>query len=214
MFPNQTSFKITAIVEGHGEQLAVPVLLYKWFAQRQLYNFRTDQLAVRASGKGALKRPHDNANELGIEHYIEIALRNRPDGILVLLDADKDCTAAGHPKLGPILKDRAKKVAAHLPISVVVANRTYESWFLAHFEDLQAAGYVSNETAPPLDLTELELYGGHKERLGELVREGYEPTIHQVRFTRCMSFAQPALERSRSLRKLAKELEWLCNQIQ
>ena len=34
---------------------------------------------VRASGVGALKVPHEQGDDLGVEHYVEIALLRRPD---------------------------------------------------------------------------------------------------------------------------------------
>jgi hypothetical protein len=46
---------------------------------------------------------------------------------LVLLDADDDCPA----ELGPKIQDRARQVVPHRSVSVVLANREYEAWFLA-----------------------------------------------------------------------------------
>ena len=47
--------------------------------------------------------------------------------ILVLLDADNDCPAT----FGPDILARAQKVAPHREVSVVLANREFEAWFLA-----------------------------------------------------------------------------------
>jgi len=66
-------YLILAIVEGHGEQKAVPLLLRRWFQHRRFRNFETRDLAIR------------------IEYYVEMAARERPDGILVVLDADDEC---------------------------------------------------------------------------------------------------------------------------
>jgi hypothetical protein len=46
---------------------------------------------------------------------------------LVLLDADDDCPA----ELGPGLLGRARMAQAALPVSIVLANREFEAWFLA-----------------------------------------------------------------------------------
>ena len=52
--------------------------------------------------------------------------------ILVLLNADDDCPAT----LGPKILQRAKEIVLHRRVSVVLANREYEAWFLAAAESL------------------------------------------------------------------------------
>src|SRR3954471_11654381 len=87
-----TRYVIVPIVEGHGEVGAVPVLLNRWLRHRNFHRYFEVHVAgpVRASGKGALKVEHHADEELGVEHYVEIALLRRPDAILVSLDADAD----------------------------------------------------------------------------------------------------------------------------
>jgi hypothetical protein len=48
-------------------------------------------------------------------------------GVLVLIDADDDCPA----HLGPALLARAREARSDVPVSVVLANREFEAWFLA-----------------------------------------------------------------------------------
>jgi hypothetical protein len=47
--------------------------------------------------------------------------------VLVLLDADDDCPA----EYGPLLLARAQAARPDKQVSVVLANREYEAWFLA-----------------------------------------------------------------------------------
>lgn len=47
--------------------------------------------------------------------------------ILVLLDADDDCPA----QLSANILARAREVVPHRSVSVVIANREYEAWFIA-----------------------------------------------------------------------------------
>jgi hypothetical protein len=48
-------------------------------------------------------------------------------GVLVLLDADDDCPA----EYGPLLLARAQAARPDKQVSVVLANREFEAWFLA-----------------------------------------------------------------------------------
>ncbi|MBM4396618.1 MAG: DUF4276 family protein [Deltaproteobacteria bacterium] len=202
--------RIIAIVEGHGEQTAVPRLLSRWFRHRNFRNFVTPDLAVRAAGCGALKRPHDAEHELGVEHYVEIALRGRPAGILIVVGADDECatrsrTPAG-TGLGPEMLARAKAVAPHVPIGVVIANREYEVWFLAALDGLKRRGLVPARATLARG-TRVE--GKGKALFERLLGRKYEETIDQPDFSDCLPFTGAMARRSRSFRKLLKELESL-----
>lgn len=98
--------RIIPIVGGHGEERAVPCLIRRWLRHRRLHrHFDVPDLAINAKGCGKLKAAHDRMRHLGIEHYVEAALRNRPDAILVVLDADDECLNRGSSDgLGPRLQ--------------------------------------------------------------------------------------------------------------
>ncbi|HLM47251.1 MAG TPA: DUF4276 family protein, partial [Myxococcaceae bacterium] len=169
--------RILAIVEGHGEQTAVPVLLRRWFQHRGFRDFETPDLAIRAPGSGALKCPHVADDELGIEYYVEMAARERPDGILVMLDADDECLKPRTPTyrgLGPELLKRAQAVARHIPIEVVVANREYEVWFLASLASLRRAALIPRGGRLPTPLSEIETIRDCKKRMTQLLGRPYE----------------------------------------
>jgi hypothetical protein len=206
--------RILAIVEGHGEQTAVPVLLRHWFQHRRFRNFETPDLAIRAPGSGALKCPHDADDELGVEYYVEIAARDQPDGILIMLDADDECLERSKTRrkgLGPELLERARAVARHIPIQVVVANREYEVWFLAALARLRRTGLL-----PPgqrlATLSDIETIRDCKKRLSALLERPYEETVDQPEFTAVLPFTSGMAQRSRSYRKLLKALDELTQQ--
>jgi hypothetical protein len=205
--------RILAIVEGHGEQRAVPTLLRRWFQYRRFRDFETPDLAIRAPGSGALKCPHDADDELGIEYYVEMAARERPDGILIILDADDECQERARTPsrlgLGPELVQRARAVARHIPIQVVVANREYESWFLSALASLRRAGYIPPGSRLPTPLSEVESIRDCKKRITQLLDRPYEETIDQSDFTGALPFTASMARRSRSYRKLLKALEEL-----
>jgi uncharacterized protein DUF4276 len=207
--------RILAIVEGHGEQTAVPVLLRRWFQHRRFREFETPDLAIRAPGAGALKCPHDADDELGIEYYVEMAARERPDGILVLLDSDDECQERARTPsrlgLGPELLQRALAVAPHIPIEVVVAHREYEVWFLAALASLRRAGRLPRAARLPTPLSDIESIRDCKKRLKPLLGLGrpYEETTDQPDFTGALPFTAAMARRSRSYRKLLESLEAL-----
>jgi hypothetical protein len=205
--------RILAIVEGHGEQTAVPALLRRWFQHRRFREFETPDLAIRAPGAGALKCPHDADDELGIEYYVALAARERPDGILVILDADDECLerarTPSRPKLGPELLSRARAVAPHIPIEVVVANREYEVWFLSALASLRRTARIPRGSRLSTPLSDIETLRDCKKRLTQLLGRPYEETTDQSDFTEVLPFTVAMTRRSRSYRKLLKSLDQL-----
>lgn len=204
-------YVIVPIVEGFGEVQAVPVLIRRWLRHRNFHrNVEVDIGGpVRASGAGALKCPHDADDELGIEYYVAIAQLRRPDVILVVLDADEECPRA----LGASLLARARElVPRDYPIGVVVANREYEAWFLAAFPStrfragLLEDGFTLTRNSLPRGMN-VEAIADCKKAVAELLDlQKYEPTIHQPKLTSRLPFSAGVSRRSRSFRKLLKEL--------
>lgn len=185
-------YRILAIVEGHGEQRAVPVLLRRWFQHRRFREFETPDLAIRAPGSGALKCPHDADDELGIEYYVELAARERPDGILVMLDSDDECLERARTRsrmgFGPELLERAHSVAPSL----------------RRAKRIPRGGRLSTP------LSDIETLRDCKKRMAQLLGRPYEETTDQPDFTtELLPFTPAMARRSRSYRKLLKALEAL-----
>jgi hypothetical protein len=113
----------------------------------------------------------------GVERAVSAAaLRvDTAGGVLVLLDADDDCPAT----FGPVLLERARVARSDLPVSVVLANREFETWFIAAAESLAGAhGFPDDLTAP----ADPEQIRGAKEWLGKRKTDGrpYKPTVYQA----------------------------------
>lgn len=114
---------IASVVEGEGELDALPVVLRRLAYAAEIWdvNVRPPHLVDR----GRLTKPG------GIESAVESVARRIPNGapggILVLIDADDDCPAS----LGPSLLARAAKARSDRLLSVVLANREFEAWFIA-----------------------------------------------------------------------------------
>ena len=203
-------YLVLAIVEGHGEERAIPLLLRRWFRRRRFFNFETPDLAIRAPGAGALKCPHEADEDLGIESYVALAAAARPDAILVVLDADDECIArraASRTGLGPELRDRARKVAPHIPIEVVVADREYEAWFLAGLVSLRRAGKVP--AGPRIPGERIEEKRDCKKILRSLLGRPYEEATDQAELTTALPLTPGMARRSPSYGKLLRALDAL-----
>lgn len=202
--------KIVPIVEGYGEERAVPCLIRRWLRHRWLHQFfEVPDLAVNAKGSGKLKAAFDRRRHIGIEHYIEAAVRTRPDAILVIVDADNECLERERGNgLGPALLARARTVASNIPLAVVVANREYEAWFLASLTSIRQAHLFPAGTRIPGNL-EPESHSGCKRLITDLLSCPYEETTHQLQLTGALSFAAGVQRRSPSYGKLMRDLDRL-----
>ncbi|OPY73255.1 MAG: hypothetical protein A4E62_00571 [Syntrophorhabdus sp. PtaU1.Bin002] len=206
--------KIIPIVEGYGEEKAVPCIIRRWLRHRGWdRHFVVPDLAINAKGCGTLKATYDRTRHVGIEHYVEAALRDNPEAVLVVLDADNECLIREPGNsLGPSLLARAQSVAPELPMAVVVANREYEAWFLANFQTIKARGGFSAH-AQYSTCDHPESHCGCKGLMAELMGCSYEETVHQLFLTKLIGFTRGACFRSPSYGKLMRDLERLTREI-
>ena len=185
---------VVSIVEGDGEVAAFPVLLGRigeWLSPE-----------VPAAVLQPIRVRRDrflNREEEFRRHLLLAAAKAGEDGwILVLLDADDDCPA----ELGPQVLERARGVVPHRSVSVVLANREYEAWFLAAAESLHGQRGFAFENLPNF---EPEGPRDAKGWLGERMAGGkYRETTDQPAFSAMMDLKQ-AFDLSRSFRKLCSE---------
>jgi hypothetical protein len=160
------------VVEGDGEEDAIRVLIRR-ITERIDPSTQVRVGIVIRRPRGRLLKPKQ------LEDDIELAARRigRDGAVLVLLDADDDCPA----ELGPRLLRRAQAAHADLALSIVVAKREFESWFLAAAESLRGARGLPADLDAPLDP---EAVRGAKEWLSARMggRANYSPTRHQAAF--------------------------------
>lgn len=206
--------RIICIVEGQGEATAVPIVV-----NRMLQHLRCDrrlaadpERVICTKNGDRITAPHDPARQLGIEHFVARAAREKPGGILVLVDAEKRCLHSTHgvPPLGVLLRQRAEAVAGRIPLGVVVANRMFETWFLADFHSLQRRGLLP-PSARLAQWRTPETLGGCKGWMEELLGRKYSETRDQPRFAERLSLPlKPGMQRrSPSLWKLFREVRGL-----
>jgi hypothetical protein len=188
---------VACVVEGHGEVEATPILL------RRLAHHVRPGIPIEA--KVAIRSPRSKLLKDGeLERAVEAAARAAGTGgaVLVLLDADDDCAAT----LGPRLLARARLTRSQMPISVVVAVREFEAWFLAAARSLRGVRQLAPGMEPP---PQPEAVRGAKEWLNQHrpTQLPYRETIDQAALVSRMSIEE-ALTCS-SFRKLARDLSAL-----
>lgn len=127
---------IQPIVEGHGDVVALPVLL------RRL----RDEAGAHAIeiNRPIRRQRHHLVREATLRQAVQLArLQSQCGGILIVFDSDDDCPAT----LAPVIEEWAKS-EVDVPCRVVLAHREFEAWFLASIESLRGRRGVL-ETAPP-----------------------------------------------------------------
>lgn len=188
--------KIASIVEGDGEVKALPILL------RRLHEWRTPQLTsypdiqppIRVSRDRFLKKDEE------FSRYLQLAAIKSGDSgwVLILLDADDDCPAA----LGQKILNQARNIIPHRAISVVLANREYEAWFIAAAKSLNGKRGFNFNPADNIDSESRRDAKGWVKK--QMAHRSYGETTDQPAFTQHMNLQQ-AFNNSRSFRKLCSE---------
>jgi hypothetical protein len=189
--------RLAAIVEGHGDCAAVPILIRR-IAQA------LDPTLIPIVHP-VLRIPSSRLVKSGeIERATEFVARkiSGQGGVLVLLDCDDGCPAAD----GPALLNRVQAVRPNLPASVVLAKREYEAWFLAAAESLRGQRGLSADLASP---RVPEAIRGAKEWLQQHMPRGrvYAESTDQPALTRIFDLS--AARRADSFDKCHREIERL-----
>lgn len=187
---------VASIVEGDGEVRAFPILL------RRLAAWLSPSLWIDVLPPIRVRRDRflNSSEEFRRMLLLAAAKCGESGWILVLLDADDDCPA----RLAADILERAGRIVPHRRISVVLANREYEAWFLAAAASLNRhRGFSWSDT----ESVEPERGRGAKEWIKKHMAGGrYDETTDQSAFSALMNLEQ-ARENSRSFRKLCAE--WL-----
>jgi hypothetical protein len=181
---------LQTLVEGKGEETAVPALLRRLRDECGDFSLAFDRPIRRSRSELVQERP--------LRATVRTALRQERgcDAILILFDSDKDCP-----------KDLAAKVqawgqaeAGRIPCQVVIAHHEYEAWFLAALESLRGRrGVREDARAHP----EPESMRGVKARLSASMERPYHETLDQAAFTALFDLAA-AYRSCRSFRRMVR----------
>ena len=180
---------IQPIVEGQGDEVAVPLLLRRLRDEAQAWGLEV--------GRPHRRRRTQLVKKDSLQSAVRVAaLQDDCAAILVVFDADDDC-----PKeLAPTLEVWAREAAGGKPCAVVMANREYEAWFLASIEALRGKAAILPDAISHPDP---EAARDAKGELEDRMRRGasYSPTVDQAALTAHLDL-RIAYRHCRSFRKL------------
>lgn len=188
--------QIASIVEGDGEVSALPVLL------RRLASEWHPAVQVNLLQPIRVRRDKFINKDEEFRRQLLLAAAKSGDGgwILIVLDADDDCPA----ELAKQIYDRAQQYVAHRRLSVVLANREFEAWFIAAAHSLHG---VRGFSLVPGEAIQAEVPRNAKGWMRERMQGGtYSEILDQPAFAARINL-QHAFANSRSFRKLCKEWE-------
>lgn len=195
---------MAAIVGGHGEVSAVPILIRRIASEFDPAIVVNVKPVLRVSESRLLKQDE-------LERQVELAARKMRGrgGIFILIDCDWDggCPA----QEGPVLVKRAREARPDIPISVVLAKKEYEAWFIAAAESLRGERGLAHDLScdrAPEDIR------GAKEWLSDHMPSGrpYTATIDQPALT--AEFDLDLARRADSFDKCYREITELLRRIQ
>lgn len=192
--------QIGCVVEGHGEVESVPCLLRRIVQRFDPSLSVLIPHPVRVT-KSKLLQPGE------LEKAAQLAALNTGNqgGILVLLDSDDDCPA----QLGPSLLERVRSARRDLPCAVVLAQKEFESWFVAAAESLRGKRGLPVDLESPDQPEEI---AGAKDWLSRRVLHGtYSPTVDQASLTNALdlTLARRAASFDKCYRDVTRLLEAL-----
>jgi hypothetical protein len=190
---------IQPIVEGQGEEQAVPVLLRRLIPELGCFV---------SIGKPIRQRRTEIVREGDFKRALQLAqLKPGILAILVLFDADDDCAR----NLIPKMRDWAAEAAPNVPCAIVMARREYEAWFLAALESLRGQRGISEDAYYS---QEPEQKRGAKDSLSEFMPRNtlYSPSADQAALSAVFAL-EHAYRRAASFQKLVKELCRILGQL-
>lgn len=195
---------IIAIVEGHGEENAVPSLIRRILFERfGIYDIGIGESKVTKS-KGRLIRK--------LEEFIGHAVKDGCSAILVLVDADEGCPV----ELASSLARRAAAMNAQVPIAIVCAKSEYETWLICSLSESEGDGIRQN-----LGLQSSVVCPENAESIrnakgwltGQMPRNrAYNPTSDQDVLTHYIAI-DLVLKKSRSFRRLCDAVRELADAV-
>ncbi|AZQ69132.1 DUF4276 family protein [Silicimonas algicola] len=195
--------KIFLIVEGHGEERALPVLVRRILYERLgIFDFLVEAPYRMARSRIALFGEElSKAVRLGRGKVLDGAGRG---GIIILLDADDDCPKDLQDKFQIYIEE----IGIDVPVAFVAANREYEAWFICCAEDLRHHKLILNNAQNHQNAETVRDAKGHFERHVMVPEASYSETIEQEKFSAIINLDNVGVA-CRSFQKLCKEIERL-----
>lgn len=192
-----TELAIAPVIEGHGEQGAVPILLRRVAAE--LLDIRhVNVLRPIRVPRSKLIKPEELLRAVSLA---DLKLRNAPAKhklALVIFDADEDAAC----QLSPLLLGSIQTARPDIDVTIVLPVPEFETWFVAAAESLHDYINVALDDIP----SDPEEARAKKGWIEKHFRGRYTETIEQPALTARMDL-RACRRRSKSFDKLCRELE-------
>jgi hypothetical protein len=187
--------RLGLIVEGHGDQKALPVLVRRITSEICGLEIPI-VLEPHRLKRGLMTKEQD------LSRAVELVARKVGDDgcILIVLDADDDLGCM----IAPLILKMARAIRSDRRIGVVAAVREYEAWLLAGSETL-AGKFGLVVTLPKIE--DAESLSNPKAWLNRHMEHRYAETIDQERLTR--HFDLDGARKLYSFNKLVREISHL-----
>lgn len=186
--------RIIAIVEGDGEVRAVPALM-----RRLAYAAGRYDVEILPPIRVHRDKFLNKSEEFGRMLTLAVA-KVRTGTVFVLLDADDDCPV----DLARRIRDDAQSHVHDAHLAVIIANREFESWFIAAAESIAGTRGLIGGLAAPAHSEEIRNAKGW---LSERCRNGrYREVTDQPALVELFDI-DAALAKSRSFRKFFEEYQ-------
>jgi hypothetical protein len=192
------SITVAPIVEGHGETEAVRILIERTWREIAGGQYAQVLRPLRRPRTELIQRPGLERALLHTANRVASVSQATSPLVLLLLDAHDDAVCVLAPRLSHI----AQEVCGHLDFSCVLADREFETWFVAAAESLSQ--YLSDDLQTVAAVQDISGLG--KAWVARHFRGTYSETVDQPRLTAAMDLVQ-VRARSPSFDKFCRELE-------
>jgi hypothetical protein len=185
---------IICLVEGEGDEKAVPALITKVLRDIERWDWYVGS-PIKVSGLGKLRKR--------LKLYLSrAAQRKNCAAILILIDLDDGCPK----KEAERLASEIRSLNLALPVAIVFAHREYEAWFLASLPTIAGHYNLPSDIVYEKEVESKRDVKGWFQK--QMSGQRYSPTSHQKKFTSLIDL-ELAYEKSRSFRRLYDAIEEL-----
>ncbi|OWV78026.1 hypothetical protein ATY77_29610 [Rhizobium sp. R634] len=187
------------IVEGHGDERALPVLIRKLLNER-FGIYEVDVAKAYRLPKGKMKRAEEWPGILALaRERLQASRQNHDDKalILVVCDADEECPV----ELKELIEKHMGAEDAFVKHAFVAPQPEYETWFLAAADSFANHADCVQPIPPIGNLLQIRDAKGYFER--NILKQGrfYSETVDQPKFSALVSFALQPENGCRSLKR-------------
>ncbi len=184
------------IVEGKGDEAAIPLLIRKILYEHQIFHVQTAPRPKTNVEIGKLRQPGQ------LERYIDFCNRDSGDSIVLAIDSDDYCPV----EIGHEFAARIRNTGLRKPVSICLFNREYESIFLPSIARI-AGTYPDFKWSNMMLTQQPETIRDVKGAISKMMSadRAYKPTRDQARFTDAIDLDLTRAA-SRSFRHFEKSL--------